>query len=83
MLSRIIEAYEDKKLRKSFSELPALDVLRFIVAERGMSASDLGRLLGGPRQLGSAILRGQRQLSKAHIRRLAGEFSVDASLFLG
>jgi len=46
-----------------------------------MTASDLGRLLG-QRQLGATILRGDRKLSKTHIRRLAEHFHVDAGLFL-
>ncbi len=47
-----------------------------------MSASDLGRLLGA-RPLGSAILRRERQLSKANILKLADHFRVDPGLFLG
>ena len=57
--------------------------LRFrrILAEQGLSGSDLGRLLGS-RPLGSAVLRGERELSKAHIRTLAEHFKVSTDLFL-
>jgi antitoxin component HigA of HigAB toxin-antitoxin module len=48
--------------------------------EQDMGASDLGRLLGN-RPLGSAILRGERELSKAHIRILADHFKVSTDLF--
>jgi antitoxin component HigA of HigAB toxin-antitoxin module len=46
-----------------------------------MNESDLGRLLG-ERSLGHKILKGDRQLSKAHIRRLSDYFKVDAGAFL-
>ena len=46
-----------------------------------MSASDLGRLLGN-RELGPAILRGDRQLSKKHIQILSKHFAVSSDLFL-
>ena len=46
-----------------------------------MSVSDLGRLLG-QRELGSKILRGDRELSKAHIRTLANHFRVTAAMFI-
>jgi antitoxin component HigA of HigAB toxin-antitoxin module len=52
-----------------------------MLQERGMNASDLGRPLGN-RGLGSAILRGERQLSKAHIRVLADYFKVSTDLFI-
>jgi antitoxin component HigA of HigAB toxin-antitoxin module len=36
----------------------------------------------GNRALASLILRGQRQLSKSHIRKLADHFKVSPALFL-
>jgi hypothetical protein len=41
----------------------------------------LGALLGN-RSLGSKILRGERELSKTHLRILADRFKVEAGLFL-
>src|SRR4051812_26239230 len=41
------------------SDLTPLDLLRSLMEDHGMSAADLGRLLGN-RSLGSAILRGER-----------------------
>jgi antitoxin component HigA of HigAB toxin-antitoxin module len=36
----------------------------------------------GQRQLGSAILRGDRQLSKAHVVKLGAHFGISPSVFL-
>ncbi|HVS72824.1 MAG TPA: hypothetical protein VHQ47_16325 [Phycisphaerae bacterium] len=58
-----------------------IDVLRVLLDENNLNASDLGRLLG-KRQLGSAILRGKRQLSKAHVVRLADYFGVSTDILL-
>ena len=55
--------------------------LRYLVTEAGLSASDLGRLLGN-RGLGSVLLTGKRSLSKANIRKLAAHFKVRADYFL-
>ena len=55
--------------------------LKYLVEEAGLSASDLGRLLGN-RGMGSLLLTGRRGLSKAHIRKLAGHFKVRADYFL-
>ncbi len=79
VLTSNIKAYEDKCFEER--KHTPLDILKFLVSENGMSGSDLGRVLGN-RTLGSAILRGVRSLSKAHIRRIAKHFSVEPGLFL-
>jgi HTH-type transcriptional regulator/antitoxin HigA len=55
--------------------------LQYLVNEAGLSASDLGRLLGN-RGMGSVYLSGKRGLSKANIRKLAEHFKVRADYFL-
>jgi len=78
-LSVLVGAYEDDKWETS--KLDPVDLLRALMDEHGMNASDLGRLLG-ERSLGPKILSRQRELSKTHIRKLAQRFSVRADLFL-
>jgi HTH-type transcriptional regulator/antitoxin HigA len=80
-LSLLIEAYEEAHHSIDTSDLSPIDALKALLADRGMSASDLGRLVGN-RSLGAAILRGDRQLSKAHIQTLCDHFSVGPELFL-
>lgn len=81
LLTDQIEKYEDEHYPIDTSNITPLEMLKFLLEENGMNGSDLGRLLG-QRQLGNAILRGERQLSKTHIKRLAEHFKVDAGLFL-
>ena len=73
--------YESKAHAIDTSDLSPLDMLRHFMEQHEMSASDLGRLLG-ERSLGPKILNGNRDLSKAHIRKLADHFGVSADLFV-
>lgn len=80
-LSILIERYEDETEGAAPKGVDALAVLRYLMEDRGMSASDLGRLLGD-RSLGPKILNGDRGLSKAHIKTLAKHFKVSPAVLL-
>jgi HTH-type transcriptional regulator/antitoxin HigA len=80
LLCRLIEDYEKEHVEAPKSR--GLDVLRHLMAEHGMSAADLARLLKTHRSLGAMILRGERQLTLAHVAVLARHFGVSADLFL-
>jgi HTH-type transcriptional regulator/antitoxin HigA len=77
----LVAAYEREHHPIDSEEITGLDALRHLLAENEMTASDLGELLGN-RSLGSKILRGERELSKTHLRILADRFKVEAGLFL-
>ena len=77
----LFEAWENEYEAIDVSGLTPIDVLRHLMEQRGMNASDLGRLLG-ERSLGPKILNGDRELSKAHIRKLMEHFGVAGDLFL-
>ncbi|MCE9591399.1 MAG: transcriptional regulator [Planctomycetes bacterium] len=81
-LSELVGAYEDAQHAKNLSRLTPLDALRYLAEENGLTASALGDLLGN-RSLGSKLLRGERELSKAHIQVLARHFKVSPALFVG
>ncbi len=80
-LATLVAAYENAWQQLDVSHVGPLETLKFLLQEHGLNASDLGRILG-QRQLGSAILRGDRQLSKAHIAKLAAHFNVSPGVFL-
>jgi len=48
---------------------------------RGMRATDLGKLIGSKGNA-TLILRGDRELSKSHIRKLAEYFHVSPAVFI-
>jgi antitoxin component HigA of HigAB toxin-antitoxin module len=72
----------DKSKQISWPRISALNKLKYMLHENGMSAADLSRLLGGSRNLGGMILRGERKLTLNHVRALARHFRVSADLFL-
>jgi len=80
-LSILFSAYEQEHEPILTDDISGIDALKYIMEQRDMSASDLGRLLGD-RSLGSRILRGERELSKRHIRKLCGHFKIAAELLL-
>jgi len=81
LLCRLIEDYE-KEQGLPAPKASSLDALRHLLEAHDMSAADLARLLGVHRTLGAMILRGERRLTLAHVRKLAKRFSVSADLFL-
>lgn len=81
LLCRLIEDYE-KEQGLPAPNVSGLDALRHLLEAHDMSAADLARLLGVHRTLGAMILRGERQLTLAHVRTLTKHFSVSADLFL-
>jgi len=79
VLTKIVADYEEKHFE--MSKHNPQEILKYLVEENQMNSSDLGRILGN-RTLGSALLRGERSLSKTHIKKLAAYFSVSPALFL-
>jgi antitoxin component HigA of HigAB toxin-antitoxin module len=82
LLCRLIEDYEKEHLSLSQPKVTALEALQHLLDAHDLGAADLARLLGVHRTLGAMILRGERQLTLAHVRTLAKHFSVSADLFL-
>jgi len=81
VMTTLVGEYEDEHHAIDTSDATGLPALKFLLEQNNMTGSDLGNLLGN-RSLGSKILRGERELSKNHIRILAQRFKVDAGLFL-
>jgi len=80
-LTILIERYEDETEGVDPPGTDALSVLRFLMEDRNMNASDLGRILGD-RSLGPKILNGDRTLSKSHIKILAKHFNISPAALL-
>jgi HTH-type transcriptional regulator/antitoxin HigA len=81
VLSDLVESYEEEHSAFQNAFKDGIDALRYLMAETGITASQLGEILGN-RRLDPAVLRRERELSKAHIVKLAGHFSVSTDLFL-
>jgi len=77
-LGTLIHAYEEKHLEVSEPSGP--EMLRFLIEEHGLGASDLPEV--GPRQTVSRILAGKQELNATQIRALAARFHVSPAVFI-
>ena len=80
-LTILVETYEDKHHQIDDEGVGPIEALKFLLDQHALSGRDLGRILGQA-QLGGKILRGERELSKNHIRKLCDHFKVSPELFL-
>ncbi len=80
LLCSLIEEYDAQHVK--WPTLRGVDILKHLLSEHGQTAADLSRILGGSRNLGAMILRGDRNLTLPHVRKLAAHFKVGAELFV-
>lgn len=80
-LSELIARYDSEHYAIDAADVSGLDALKSILDDHEINASQLGEMLGN-RALGSKILRGERELSKTHLRILGDRFKVNPSLFM-
>jgi antitoxin component HigA of HigAB toxin-antitoxin module len=78
-LARFVEDYESREPGTLRGTSTPLDRLRHVMEQRDFTQADLSRLIG--RSAASDVLRGKRELSKAHIRALVKHFEVSPALF--
>jgi HTH-type transcriptional regulator/antitoxin HigA len=80
LLCSLMEAWEVAHVK--WPAVTPLETLKHLLAEHGMSAADLSRLLGASRQLGPMILRGERSITAEHARTMGTKFGVPAGVFI-
>ncbi len=80
LLCTLIEEYDAENVK--WPRVKGVDALKHLLEEHDFAAADLSRILGGSRNLGAMILRGDRNLTLAHVRKLAAHFKVSPELFV-
>ena len=81
-LADLVHCYEEKHHAINTSDITPLDVLKSLMEEHNMNASDLARLLGVHVSLGSKLLKGDRALTIDHIKILAKHFRLAPAVFI-
>jgi HTH-type transcriptional regulator/antitoxin HigA len=78
LLTLLIENFEDR----SYALPPAtpVEMVRYLMDSNGLRQSDMLDVFGSA-SVASEVLRGKRDLSKAHIVRLSDRFHVSPELF--
>ena len=77
LLSRLIADYDDKF---ELPDAPAHEVIAYLMKQRDLRQADLLPVFGS-RSVASSVLNGKRELSKAHIRKLAEFFHLSPAAF--
>jgi HTH-type transcriptional regulator / antitoxin HigA len=81
MLILIVNKYEDEHHTPKGTQLTPQQALRAIMNANDMTQSEMGKVIGSESVV-SMFLKGERELSKSHIKALVARFRVDAALFL-
>ena len=81
-LVELVETYEARCHAIDLAKLGGLRMLKHILQQSDLSASDLARLLNMHPSMGSKILNGDRQLTWDHAKILAAQFKVNPALFM-
>lgn len=78
LLITLVEAYEDEHYR--IPDASPLEVLRALMEANNLRQKDLISVLGSE-SIVSEVLRGKRNLNKAHIEKLSKRFRVSPAVF--
>ena len=81
ILSDLIESYEEEKV-PALPKVSGAKLIQHLLADNSMTGDDLAKLLKVDRSVAYKILKGTRNLTTDHIRRLCDRFSVRADLFI-
>jgi len=79
LLAVLIETYEDEHY--PIPDLSPIEVLKFLMEERGLKQSDLLHIFGSS-GITSEVVNGKRSISKAQAKKLAEFFKVSVELFI-
>jgi HTH-type transcriptional regulator/antitoxin HigA len=81
LMAKIVEDYERETVPEP-APVRGIESLRFLLKENDLTADDLGSIIGVDRSIAYRILKGARNLTAEHIKKLSSRFAVSADLFL-
>jgi antitoxin component HigA of HigAB toxin-antitoxin module len=79
-MAKLVEDYEGENVREP-KPVKGIEALKFLLDENGLTAADFGDLIGVNRSVAYRVLKGSRNLTADHIRKLATWFAVSTDLF--
>ena len=81
LMAKLVEEYESGNVPEP-RPVKGIEALKFLLAENQLTAEDLSQILGVSRSIAYRILKGTRQLTADHVRKLSVRFAVSADLLL-
>ena len=76
-----VAAFDERHHKIDTSDVTPLDLLSDLMEQRGMSVSDLGRVIGS-QPAASMIVNAKRRISRSQAKAIAAHFGIDAGAFL-
>lgn len=73
--------YEEEHHTPGGASMTPQELLKAIMSANGMTQSQMGQIIGSESAV-SMFLKGERGLSKSHIKALVSRFRIDAAMFL-
>ena len=81
LMAKLVEDYERETVPEP-TPVNGIAALKFLLSDNDLSADDLGHIIGVNRSIAYRILKGTRNLTADHIKKLSVRFAVSADLFL-
>jgi HTH-type transcriptional regulator / antitoxin HigA len=81
LMAKLVEDYESENGPEP-KAVKGIESLKFLLEENSLTADDLGNIIGVNRSIAYRILKGGRNLTAEHIKKLAARFAVSSDLFL-
>lgn len=81
IMAKLVEDYESENVPEQ-KPVNGIESLKFLLEENDLTADDLGEIIGVNRSIAYRILKGTRNLTADHVKKLAARFAVSADLFL-
>jgi antitoxin component HigA of HigAB toxin-antitoxin module len=77
IMAKLVEDYENENVPAP-KPVEGIKALKFLLEENNLTADDLGDIIGVNRSIAYRILKGARNLTADHIKKLAARFAVSA-----
>lgn len=81
LISILIADFDDTR-RNVFEPMSQVEALNYLVESADINGTELARILGLNRSMGTKLLAGERKLTTEHIMKLASHFQLSPSYFL-
>lgn len=81
IMAKLVEDFESENVPEP-KPVNGIEALKFLLEENNLTADKLGEIIGVNRSIAYRILKGARNLTADHVKRLASHFAVSADLFL-
>lgn len=81
LMAKLVEDYESKNVPEP-KPVKGVEALKFLLEENDLTAVDLSAIIGVNRSIAYRILKGGRNLTADHVKKLTARFAVSADLFL-